>query len=279
MAVLEPLAALLMSKQLRYGEAEGLLKAAFVQAAMADYEAKGHQPSASNLSVATGIHRREVTKLMDEPLPGSPRKVPLASQARLLWVTHTDYLDSHGQPRRLPRQAPAGEPSFTQLAARVSKDIHAKALLDELVRMGAAEEDGDHVVLRHKLFSPSPEQAAAMHVAGANLGDHIATVAHNLSGTDAPLPERALYADGLTEASARRAAEFARDLWARALPDMRQKLQALVDLDADAPDRDWRVRIGLYGHCAGQASPQSPRQARKARGRPPRQPRRPGSAT
>ena len=72
MAVLEPLAELLMSRQLRYADAEGLLKAAFVQAASKSFKERGQQPSASNLSVATGIHRRDVTQLMGAPLPSSP---------------------------------------------------------------------------------------------------------------------------------------------------------------------------------------------------------------
>jgi Family of unknown function (DUF6502) len=280
MAVLEPMAALLMSRQMRYAEAETLLKAAFVQAASQSFKDAGQQPSASNVSVATGLHRRDVTQLMEQPLPSSPRKVPMASQARLLWITHPQYLDSHGQPRRLPRNAPAGEASFTQLAASISKDIHAKALLDEMVRIGMAEEDDDHVALRHRLFSHSPTQAAAMDVAGANLGDHIAAVAHNLQGKEPALPERAIHADGLTETSARRAAELARDIWARSLSELREKLQALVELDANAPGRDWRVRIGLYGYCAEQAASTSPEakasepspNTKRPRGRPPKQP-------
>ena len=78
MAVLEPMAALLMSRQMRYAEAETLLKAAFVQAASQSFKDAGQQPSASNVSVATGLHRRDVTQLMEQPLPSSPRKVPMA---------------------------------------------------------------------------------------------------------------------------------------------------------------------------------------------------------
>jgi hypothetical protein len=282
MAILEPLAGLLMSRQLRHADAETLLKAAFVQAATKSFEQCGQQPSASNLSVATGIRRRDVTQLMDEPLPSTPRKVPLASQARLVWITHPDYLDNHGQPRRLPRNAPEGEPSFTRLASSLSKDTHARALLDELIRTGVAEEDGDHVVLRQRLFTPSPQQDAALQVAGANLGDHIGAVLHNLQGQEPPLTERAVFADGLTEASARRGAELARDIWQRALADLREKLQALVDLDAAAPDNHWRMRIGLYSYYAPEDGHTAPAQApdatpagpiKRPRGRPPRRPR------
>ncbi len=277
MAILEPLAGLLLARQLRHADAEELLKAAFVQAAASAFARQAQQPSASNVSVATGIRRREVTRLLAAPLPTTPRKVPMPSQARLLWITDPDYLDSHGQPRRLPRSAPEGEPSFARLAASISKDVHPRALLDELIRIGAVDEDGDHVVLRQRLFSPSPRQDAAMEIAGANLGDHVSAVLHNLEEHGPPFTERAVFADGLTEASAHRAADLARDVWAKALAELRPKLQALVDLDADAQDRHWRMRIGMYGYCApdadttppsSPASETAPAAVKRPRGRP-----------
>jgi hypothetical protein len=276
MAILEPLAGLLLARQLRHADAEELLKAAFVQAAAKAFAQRQQQASASNLSVATGIRRREVTRLMDAPLPMTPRKVPMADQARLLWITDPDYLDSHGQPRRLPRSAPEGEPSFARLAASISKDTHPRALLEELLRMGAVDEDGDHVVLRQRLFSHSPRQDAAMEIAGANVGDHVAAVLHNLEEQGPPLTERAIFADGLTEASAKRGADLARDLWTKALTELREKLQALVDLDADAEGNHWRMRIGTYSYYAPEAgphteappAPESAPVAKRPRGRP-----------
>lgn len=284
MAILEPLAGLLLSRDLRHADAEELLKAAYVQAAQSAFATKGQQPSASNLSVATGIRRREVTRLMGAPLPTTPRKVPMASQARLLWITEPDYLDSHGQPRRLPRQAPEGEASFARLAASISKDVHPRALLEELLRTGVVDEDGDHIVLRQRLFTPNPRQDAAMDIAGANVGDHVAAVLHNLREDGPPLTERAVFADGLTEASAQRGAELARDIWSRALVELRSKLQALVDLDADAADAHWRMRIGMYGYYAPEQCqtgaappPTTPAQApvKRPRGRPAKPPRAP----
>jgi Family of unknown function (DUF6502) len=258
MAILEPLAGLLLARQLRHADAEELLKAAFVQAAAKAFEQREQHPSASSLSVATGIRRREVTRLMAAPLATTPRKVPMASQARLLWITDPDYQDSHGQPRRLPRTAPEGEASFARLAAAISKDVHPRALLEELLRTGAVDEDGDHIVLRQRLFAHSPKQDAAMDIAGANVGDHVAAVLHNLEEQGPPLTERAIFADGLTQASAQRGAELARDVWAKALVDLRSKLQALVSLDADAPDNHWRMRIGMYSYFAPEAAPCTP---------------------
>lgn len=258
MAILEPLAGLLLSRQLRYAQAEELFKSAFVQASARASAAQGKLPTVSTLSVATGIRRREVARLLEQAPLEVPRKASAASQARLRWATDPAFLDARGSPLRLPRTAPPGEPSFASLAATVSKDTHARALLDELVRVGAVQEDGDHVVLRQRFFTPSKEQRELMQIAGHNVGDHLSAVLVNLLSDPPPFFERALYADGLTQAGAQHGADLAREVWETVCVALRGKLQALVDLDADAPGNQWRMRIGLYSYIAPEQRPAPP---------------------
>jgi Family of unknown function (DUF6502) len=268
-AILEPLAGLLLSHQIRFAQAEELLKAAFVQASARAYAAQGKLPSVSTLSVATGIRRREVKRLVEAT--GSPgdalaaRHMSPAVQARLRWTTDPQFLDARGRPLRLARNPTPGEPSFADLAATVSKDTHPKALLDELVRIGAAEDDGESVALRHRFLAPSRDREAKLEVGGTNVSDHLWAVLLNLLSESPPLMERAVFADGLTEASAREGAALARDLWSNALTALREKLQALVDRDECAPDNNWRMRIGIYGYFAPMQRPLAPVNARARR--------------
>lgn len=257
-AMLEPLAGLLLSRQVRYAQAEDLLKAAYIQASARAFVAQGKLPTISNLSVATGIRRREVQRLLELPVGSVVRKPSAAGQARLRWATDPSYLDAAGQPRRLPRSAPAGQPSFAGLAATVSKDMHARALLDEMLRVGAVEVDGDFVTLRQREYQPSPEEDQTLRVAGANVGDHLSAVLMNLLSSPPPLLERAIYADGLTQGSARHGAELARDAWRDIVGGVREKLQALTDLDEAVPDNRWRMRIGMYAYFAPEDRPAAP---------------------
>lgn len=265
MAILEPLAGLLLSRQIRYAQAEELLKSAFVQASARASAAQGKVPTVSTLSVATGIRRREVDRLLEQAPLEAPRKASAASQARLRWATDPAFLDGSGNPLRLPRTAPPGEPSFAGLAALVSKDTHARALLDELVRVGAVEEDGDCVTLRRRFFTPSKEQRELMQVAGHNVGDHLSAVLVNLLSDPGPFLERAIFADGLTQDGARQGADLAGDVWETVCAVLRGKLQALVDRDTGAPGNQWRMRIGLYSYIAPEQRPAAPvrSQARK----------------
>ncbi len=266
LAMLEPLAGLLLSRQLRYAQAEELLKAAFVQASARAFAAQGKLPTVSTLSVATGIRRREIKRLLDMPGEPAAQKPSVAAQARLRWAADAHYLDAAGQPRRLPRTAETGEPSFAGLAAAVSKDMHARALLDEMVRIGAVEEDAEFVTLRQREYQPSRAEDEAMRIAGANLGDHLSAVLMNLLSNPPPLLERAIFADGLTQASARHGTELARDVWRDVLGGLREKLQTLTELDAAASDNRWRMRIGLYAYYAPEDRSAAPVSAKTRRG-------------
>jgi Family of unknown function (DUF6502) len=265
LAMLEPLAGLLLSRGLRHARAEELLKAAFVRAGARAFAAQGKLPSVSTLSVATGLRRREVQRLLEaEPASAPVPKLSLAAQVRLRWTTDPHYLDASGQPRRLPRTAPQGQPSFAGLAAAISKDVHPRPLLDELVRIGAAEEDGEHVLLRGRLNAPDRSWDSLVSIGGANVADHLSAVLVNLLSNPRPLVEQAYFAEGLTRQSAQRAADLSKDIWTQALAGLAGKVQGLLDLDEDAPDNGWRVRIGLYSYIAPVQQPDAPVRVRGA---------------
>jgi Family of unknown function (DUF6502) len=266
LAMLEPLAGLLLSRGLRYARAEELLKAAFVRAGARAFAAEDKLPSVSTLSVATGLRRREVQRLVEaEPASAPAPKLSLAAQVRLRWTTDPHFLDASGQPRRLPRMAPPGQPSFASLAAAISKDVHPRPLLDELVRIGAAEEDGEHVLLRGRLNAPDRGWDSLVAIGGANVADHLSAVLVNLLSNPRPLVEQAYFAEGLTRESAQRAADLSKDIWTQALAGLAGKVQGLLDLDDNAPDNGWRMRIGLYSYIAPMAQPDAPVRARSAR--------------
>lgn len=265
-AMLEPLAAMLLARGQRYASAEELLKAAFVRAGARAFAAQGKPPSVSTLSVATGLRRREVQRLVaSTPSAAASPKMTMAAQVRARWASDPAYLDAKGQPKRLPRTAPDGRPSFASLAAAVSKDVHPRPLLDELVRLGAAEEDGDFVVLRSPLRSPGRPWNERVAIGGANVADHLSAVLVNLLNEPGPLFEQALFADGLTQTSAQQGANLAREMWLNAAPHMTRQLQGLVDRVETTPDNGWRVRIGLYSYIAPAAQPEAPVRARRAR--------------
>lgn len=263
-AVLRPLARLAIDQGVQFGQLEELLKRAMVGAAIRATAGDGRRAEVpvSRLSVVTGIHRKEVKRLSEDPGLDSVRaEATPAAELFTRWVTDPVWRDAGGRPRVLPRRPPAdGAPSFEQLARTVTTDVHPRTLLDELLRLQlvALDAGADTVALRSEAFVPAPRLDDMLAFLGANVGDHLAAAAANVAASAhaprpgeapprAPFVEQALYADALSAESAQAAADRAREHWSALLHSLAPELQRLEDADRHAArPADQRIRIGLY---------------------------------
>jgi len=263
-ALLEPLAELAVARGLPFAAVEEMFKAAFVDAARRAQPESAGPRIVSRIATATGLTRREVTRLVAAPeegagsgAPAPPRPSP-ATQVFTRWRADPALCDRRGRPRPLPRQGPA--PSFESLARSVTQDVHPRSLLDELCRLGLAEVVGDEVRLLRERVVAGRDSARAFAFLGSNVGDHLrASVANVLAETPAHV-EQAVFADELSAESIAAFDAIARAQWQALLEATVPKLQALIDADAAAGrTRDRRVRIGLYTyHAAMSEQPAAP---------------------
>ena len=246
-SLLEPIAALAVARGLPFASIEDLLKAAFVDAARrAQPEAAG-QRIVSRVSTATGLTRREVTRLLgaDGSLP-PPRPSP-ATQVFTRWRADPALKNRRGQPITLPRQGAA--PSFEALARSVTQDVHPRSLLDELCRLGlvAVAVEDDTVKLLRESVVATGDSDRAYGFLGGNVGDHLRAAIANVLADTPPHVEQAVFADELSAESMAAFGDIAKQQWQALLAASVPALQALVDADAAAARvRDRRVRIGLY---------------------------------
>ncbi len=265
LAVLEPLARLAVDHGIQFGQIEELVKHSFVRAAVdATRDASGADAPVSRLSVVTGIHRKEVKRLLeaDEALDIETEQTP-ATELFTRWMTDPRWLDHQGKPRPLHRraQAESDQSSFEHLARSVTTDVHPRTLIDELLRLGLirAEADTERLSLCADAFVPSRRLDDMLGFLGANVSDHLAAARANVAsslrtqpapqGQDhhPPFLEQALFADGLSKASTTQAIEQTRALWTHLLQTMAPALQRLEDSDlAASRATDHRIRIGLY---------------------------------
>ena len=147
-ALLQPIAELAVARGLPFAAVEELFKAAFVEAARRAQPESAGGRIVSRVATATGLTRREVTRLVeaDDSAGGPPPVRPSpATQVFTRWRADPALRDRRGRPRALPRQGPA--PSFEALARSVTQDVHPRSLLDELCRLGLAEVVDDEVRL------------------------------------------------------------------------------------------------------------------------------------
>jgi hypothetical protein len=248
------LARLAVARGLPYATAEEMLKAAFVQAAR-DVQ---REPSAarivSRISTATGINRREVTRLLARRRSAPARPRSLAAEVFAHWTTARAYRDRQGAPRVLPRQGEGA--SFEALAQSVTRDVHPRSLLDELVRLGLATHDTEHdtVALVRDRFVPGADFARMLGFLADNVGDHLSAAVHNVLADGGPRHlEQAVFAHGLSAASVQRAYDELRAEWQGLIERFVPMLEGLIEQDDAARGPKRRLRIGLYGYDEAQA--------------------------
>ncbi len=255
----------LMASVARLGVARGLpcaaveemLRLAFVQAAARAHPGLPEHRKVSRISTTTGLNRREVTRLVNRHERGAaPRSRSTASEAFTHWRTQPPFCGLGGAPRTLPRQGPV--PSFETLAQAVTRDVHPRSLLDELVRLGLAtwDETADTVTVAREAFVPQGDSVRMLGFLGDNVGDHLNAAVDNVLSDNRLHFEQAVFADGLSAASIESIRPAVRAQWQALLQALVPALESRIEADAaTTPAPRGRLRVGLYTYQEGAAAP------------------------
>jgi len=244
--LLAPVATLAIAQGLPFAAVEDALKVAFVDAARAAHPSLPGHRLVSRVSTATGINRREVTRITQAA--GAPPAPPRSPATRVFtkWLAEPG-LTARGVTRPLARTGPA--PSFEALAQSVTRDVHPRSLLDELCRLGLARVDGDMVHAIRDSVVPSGDSERMLGFLGTNVGDHLRAAVANVLASDPPHLEQAIFADELSPESVETFRRLMRAQWKTLLAATVPMLQRLIDEDRAADRaRDRRVRVGLYSY-------------------------------
>lgn len=267
-ALLAPIAQLALARGLPCGALEEMLKEAFVDEALRAQPGLSPARAVSRISVATGLNRREVTRLTRRETAARQVRPSLASEVFARWMTDPSFCDEPGSPRILPRvSSTPGALSFEALAQAVTRDVHPRSFLEEMCRLGVAEFDAeaDTVRLVRNAFVPSGEQAPMLGFLGDNVGDHLsASVANVLAEGEPPHFEQAVFADELSVQSEQAVRQFVLAQWKQLMREAVPLLEGLIEADAEAGRaQDRRVRIGLYSYAADMRPPQKQEESEK----------------
>ena len=206
---------------LSHGQLEAGLRDAMLEAAYLQSKRSGGRVTVSSLHVATGIHRREISRWLSErneattaaaaadgeaglPLEAGPvgdsetgatggaRGDNASAQtlgndspsARVVarWTTHAGYTDAQGEPLALPMQKRADGPSFAQLVEDIGPEVRARSVLDGLIAAGLVEAQADgQFSLSAVAYLPEANSTESIGFLAANVGDHLAAAIHNIS--------------------------------------------------------------------------------------------------
>jgi hypothetical protein len=234
-----------------------LLRGLYVEVAMRDFLTDRRARTVSRASLLTGVHRKEVRRLLADTLDDEvvPMVVTRTSHILARWLGTPSYLDGEGRPQALPRLAQNDSPvSFEALIEGVTTDVRPRAVLDDWLSQGIVTLDtDDQVHLNVAGFIPSPGQEEQLFYFARNLHDHISAAAANvLAPGSPPYLDRSVHYDKLSADSARRLEALARDVAQEALLEVNRAALALLDAEdgqsGDGPPADatHRVNLGIY---------------------------------
>lgn len=248
--LLRPLARLLMAYGVNFVAFSNIAKGVFVEVAARDFHTDGSPVTDSQVSLMSGVHRREVKRLREEISRQAPPPavVSLGAQVVSRWCADPALLDHQRRPLPLPRQASqGGDASFERLVEGVSKDIRARAVLDEWLRLGVVTLDAkDCVHLVEHAFIPARGMEEKCFYLGKNIGDHMAAAAHNLLDSQPPFLERSVYCDGLSPESVETLRLLAREMAVNAMQEINRRALDLQEVDLGRSDAGQRMTFGVY---------------------------------
>lgn len=246
-ALLAPLARLAVAKGLPCAAVENLLRQAFVRAARDAHPTLPPHRMVSRIATATGLNRREVTRLTRADV-APPTRPALSAEVFARWVGDAQYRGAGGRLRKLPRRGAA--PSFETLAQSVTRDVHPRSLLDELLRLSLVEIDADdRVVLVQDAFVPRGDVGRMLGFVGQNVGDHLEAAVANVLGDGRRHFEQAVFADELSPQSIEAMREAIAAQWRALSGALLPRLQQLIDDDrAAGRTQDQRLRVGLFSY-------------------------------
>ncbi|MGD9106826.1 MAG: DUF6502 family protein [Desulfobacterales bacterium] len=200
--LLRPLVRILLRNGVSYQTFSDLVKWVYVDVAHKEFGLRGRKQSISRVSVITGISRKEVTRVQKISGPedrASGERYNRAARVITAWRRERDFLDAEGKPAPLPMLGPGA--TFSELVKRYSGDMPVRAILDELIRIGAVERlENGRVDLLAQAYIPESSDIDKLHILGTDVGHLISTIGHNLkSDPVGPLFQRKVAYDNLPD--------------------------------------------------------------------------------
>lgn len=197
--ILRPLVRVLLRNGIDCGTFEEEVRRAYVGVAMQDFPLEGRRPTVSRAATLTGLSRKEVARLLELPETAATDQVPAHNRAAAVvagWVRDPDFQDGRGAPRPLAMEDAGG--GFPALVRRFSGDMPPRAVLDELVRVGAVERLPDgRASLVARSYVPAQDDVAKLEIFGTDVAYLMETICHNLdhTGAAARYQRKVLYDD------------------------------------------------------------------------------------
>jgi hypothetical protein len=155
-------------------------KALMVELAQREMEKSGAKVSDSRLAAATGIHRRDISRL-NQGKSKKPVQNSLLTKVAGIWREHKKFKDPSGEPR--PLQCEGRDSEFADMVGLVSTDLNPYSVLLELERLGSVKREGGFAELTGFSFSPSADRKRGYELLASDIESLFTAVGENVDST------------------------------------------------------------------------------------------------
>lgn len=249
---IKPLVRLMLARGITYTQFTDWLKYIYVDIAVQDFSLKDKVITDSRVSVLTGVHRKDVRRLRsnigDHSANKTPDSINLGSKLVSTWLSSPEFMDENVA-KKIPRLKKAGGAiSFEALAEKVTKDVRARALLDELERLGVISiDDKDMVALVTEAFIPSEGEEEKTFFLGLGVGDHTNAAVSNVLGHQPAYYDRIVHYNNLTESDIKLIESLSRTESGKLLQLINAESEKISSRNAQPADSNTkRFSLGVY---------------------------------
>jgi hypothetical protein len=182
--LLPPLIRILLRNGMAAKSFHEIAKEMYVAVARREFGIGEKPATISRIAILTGLTRKEVQTLLAVPSQGKDGYLDEYNRAARVitgWLRDPDFSDGNGHP--VPLRMAGKRRSFGALVKRFSGDIPVRAMLDELIRVGAVRRLRDgRIVLAVRGYIPQKGMDQKLAILGQDAADLITTIDHNLYG-------------------------------------------------------------------------------------------------
>lgn len=244
--VLRPLVRLALAYGVKHLHIERVLRDLILDEARRVWLDKGTEPNISQLSVTTGLNRKAITSRVRDSGAALPQtEFSAEAKALTLWLQmHADDPAHRSLPITSSDESILSFETIARLASR--GNVHHRTILDELVRLRMATEEGGKAELAVEGFVPEGDLKGLLSFLGDNARDHLLAGVSNVVGGKPPLLERSVFVGGISLDECERIHRLARERWKDVHREMTREMRRAFA--AAEPGHSARIRVGIYAY-------------------------------
>lgn len=246
--IMRPIVRLMMRHGIVLQTFHQLIKSVYTEESEKEIKALGGTATDLQISMMTGLHRKEVKRFREEGYDAFILSPTLSMGADVVtrWLTDKRFQSARREPRALSIRKGKAVETFSTLVKSVDAELRPSVVLAEMVRMGIVHVENEMVHLVVDAFVPQKAFDDQVQYLAENGHDHLAAVVHNLSAAETQMLEQSISATALSAASAEELERTARSLWKQVMQQLMERAIELEGRDKIDEKHDARINFGAY---------------------------------